>query len=704
MQYNLFVSCPKGLEYLLETEVKSLGLQVDRVSPQGVFGVGTLSTIYHLCLWSRLANRVQLILFAGEVATEGLIAQLCREFHWQTVFSSEHSFAVSFHGVSPQIRNTMYGAQLVKDGVVDYFRQLKGVRPSVDKAHPDIHIHAYLKDDHLTVSLDLSGGSLHQRGYRLDGGEAPIKENVAAALLIRAGWSKWIELGGAFHDPFCGSGTLVIEAAMMAANIAPGILRSGFGWTHWLGHDESLWNKIKQEALDQVKPVTLQLLGSDVDQKNIQSAKRNAERAGVAKLVSFAVNPLDACEAPAPQGVLLCNPPYGERLGEMGALLSLYQSLGHVLHTQYAGWEAGVLTLNDVLAKAIGLRAHKQYAIQNGALPCRLYLFHLDKTNRLNDTQLTPSEDNITMLVNRLTKNGAHLAKWAKRLHIEAYRLYDADLSEYAFAVDRYLDNVVLQEYMPPETVSITVAEKRRLEMIQAVIKACAIPVEKLVIKQRKQQKGQAQYEKHSHERETLTVHEGAAKLIVNLRDYLDTGLFLDHRPLRFQFGQLPKGAKFLNLFCYTATASVHAALAGALTTNVDMSKTYLRWAEDNFRANQLHVSQHQFIAMDVKKWFQQARQRYDVIFLDPPTFSNSKRMEESLDTQRDHVWLIDEVMRLLAENGVLYFSTNLRRFRLDAELSERYTIQDITPQTIDVDFKRQPKVHKCFKIAHSKT
>ena len=259
MNYSLFVSCPRGLEYLLEAEVKALGLAVTRVSPQGVYGEASLTVIYQLCLWSRIANRVQLILFSGYGSTEQALHQLFTDFHCQSVFSPDKTLEIEFHGSSEHIRNTMFGGQVVKDGVVDHFRRLKGERPSIDKEKPQILIHAYLKNDEITVSFDLTGYSLHQRGYRTQSGKAPIKENVAAALLIRAKWPELAAQGYTLHDPFCGSGTLVIEAAMMATHVAPGLLRQDQSLQYWAQHQESLWEKLRSEALQQVKPFPLTL-------------------------------------------------------------------------------------------------------------------------------------------------------------------------------------------------------------------------------------------------------------------------------------------------------------------------------------------------------------------------------------------------------------------------------------------------------------
>ncbi|KTD53534.1 methyltransferase [Legionella santicrucis] len=699
MKYSLFISCPKGLEYLLEEELKALGLSVTRVSPQGVYGEASLLTIYQLCLWSRIANRVQLILFSGYAGNEQSLHQLCTQFHWQTVFSQDKTIAIEFHGTSEHIRNTMFGAQVVKDGIVDHFRRLNRSRPSVDKEKPQILIHAYLKNDVITVSFDLTGYSLHQRGYRSKAGTAPLKENVAAALLMRVKWPELAAKGYALHDPFCGSGTLVIEAAMMAAHIAPGLLRQDQSLQYWVQHQTSLWEKLRVEALQQVKVLPTTLLGTDVDHKMIAAARANAERAGVAPLVHFKVQTLSEINPTTKTGIVVCNPPYGERLSDVSHLVPLYQQFGKILHERYQGWQAGVLTSNPILAKALGLRAHKQYTLYNGALECKLYYLNINAANELKGAMGKVVSEHAQMLLNRLEKNYRHLQKWARKNNISCYRVYDADLPEYAYAIDLYNDYVVLQEYAAPASVAASKAEKRSLEVMQVVPKALGLTPEKLVIKQRKQQKGSSQYQKLNQSRKTMVVTEGQAKLLVNLYDYLDTGLFLDHRLLRLSFAKLQPGTRFLNCFCYTASASIHAALAGALTTNVDLSHTYLSWAEENFKLNHLDLSKHQFVQFDCREWMRMTRDRFDVIFLDPPSFSNSKRMNDVLDIQRDHVSLVNAAMRLLNPDGVLYFSTNLRQFKLDHTLEEKYSIQDISAQTIDQDFKRNQKIHYCFKI-----
>lgn len=699
MKYSLFISCPKGMEYLLENELTTLGLAITKVNPQGVFGKGSLETIYQLCLWSRLANRVHLILFEKAVKDEKDIYRESRAFPWDTMMDADKTLAVEFHGSSDAIRNSMFGAQVIKDGIVDYFRKACDQRPSVDKENPQIRIQAYLKRDILTVSLDLAGYSLHQRGYRRRAGPAPIKENVAAALLVRAKWPELCQQDYSLLDPFCGAGTIVIEAAMMAANIAPGLIRSDQAFQHWKDHQPAIWNQLKTAAQTQQKPVSIPLTGSDTDRGSLEFARINAEMAGVSDLIYWENKSIEQSMPNAPRGLFIANPPYGERLDSESDLIPVYQETGRLLSTQFMGWEASILTANPLLAKAIGLQSSRQYTIYNGALPCKLYNFSITDDNRWKGNQEKPLSSGAQMFANRLIKNLEKRRKWLKKNQISCYRLYDADLPEYAAAIDIYNEYAVLQEYAPPATIDPYKAEKRRLDMIQTLPQVLQISQSQVIVKERKRQKGNQQYTKIDAQQKTMVVTEGKAKLLVNLKDYLDTGLFLDHRPLRLTFANLEPGSTFLNCFCYTGTASVHAALAGAQTTNVDLSNTYLTWAQNNFRQNGLNISKHQFIEYDCLTWLRKTRDRFDTIFLDPPSFSNSKKTPETLDIQRDHVALIQAAMRVLNPGGVLYFSTNLRQFKLEPLLREKYTIRDISAQTIDLDFKDNPKIHQCFRV-----
>jgi 23S rRNA (guanine2445-N2)-methyltransferase / 23S rRNA (guanine2069-N7)-methyltransferase len=297
-----------------------------------------------------------------------------------------------------------------------------------------------------------------------------------------------------------------------------------------------------------------------------------------------------------------------------------------------------------------------------------------------------------------------HFGRWARRQEIGCYRLYDADLHEYNLAVDVYDSDrryVHVQEYEAPETIDPKKARERLAEALAVIPQVVEIPREQMFFKLRRRQKGGAQYEKLAATGEYHEVREGPCRLLVNFTDYLDTGLFLDHRATRAWLRELAKGKRFLNLFCYTGTATVHAGLGGAGgTTSVDMSNTYLDWARRNLELNGLRGRGHELIQADVLAWLKASRgHRYGLIFLDPPTFSRSKRMQETLDVQRDHVELIHDAARLLERDGILIFSTNLRRFRLDREGLADLAVEDITHRTIPEDFKRNPKIHQCFRI-----
>jgi 23S rRNA (guanine2445-N2)-methyltransferase / 23S rRNA (guanine2069-N7)-methyltransferase len=314
-----------------------------------------------------------------------------------------------------------------------------------------------------------------------------------------------------------------------------------------------------------------------------------------------------------------------------------------------------------------------------------------------------PLSEGAQMFANRLQKNRKRLNKWLKKSGESCYRLYDADMPEYALAIDVYGHQVHVQEYAAPKSIDPSKAQRRLMDALSAIPVAMDVRPEQIHYKQRERQSGKAQYRKQANSGDRFVVEEGGAKLWVNLKDYLDTGLFLDHRPVRRLLGEKANGKRFLNLFCYTATATVHAALGGASDSiSVDLSNTYLDWARDNFTLNALDPSRHRVVRDDCLRWLETAGSEFDLIFMDPPTFSNSKRMEGTLDIQRDHARLIELAMARLAPAGELIFSNNQQRFRLDDEVASRYRVEEITAQTYDPDFTRRANLHHCFRIRHA--
>ncbi len=719
---DLLATCPQGLELLLAEELATLGAEPGKTTVGGVNLRADLAGAYRACLWSRLANRVVLCLAREEgIETPEQLRAAVAAIDWSRHLAPGATLAVDFHGRSEAIRHTRFGAQTVKDGVVDRLQAAGLARPDVDLKSPDLRLYAHLHRGRLTIGVDLSGDSLHRRGYRRDVGHAPLKENLAAALLVRAGWPALAREGAALVDPLCGAGTLLIEAAMMAADMAPNLARERFGFHGWAGHDESLWRELKREAEARAsigrKRCRSRFHGFDQSPAALAAARANAMRAGIPALITLTGAGLAELSRPegldvAPPGLVITNPPYGERLGELPELVGLYAQLGERVRAAFPGWRLAVFTANPDLGHRIGLRAYKQYALRNGPLEAKLLLMEVTEADGPASGEGTAPRrsEGAQMFANRLEKNRKRLKKWLKQSGERCYRLYDADMPEYALAVDLYGDRVHVQEYAAPRSVDAAQAQKRLFEALAVIPEVLEGDPTRMVVKRRERQSGRAQYQKQAASGERFEVREGRARLWVNLRDYLDTGLFLDHRPVRRMLGEMAPGKRFLNLFCYTATATVQAALgprgaegcAGASdSVSVDLSNTYLEWARDNFALNGLDPSRHRVVRDDCLRWLETAGAEFDLIFMDPPTFSNSKKMEGTLDVQRDHGRLVRLAMARLAPGGTLVFSNNQRRFTLDADLAEHYAVDDISAKTFDPDFIRNPDLHHVFLIRH---
>ncbi|WP_027847758.1 bifunctional 23S rRNA (guanine(2069)-N(7))-methyltransferase RlmK/23S rRNA (guanine(2445)-N(2))-methyltransferase RlmL [Marinospirillum minutulum] len=736
--YTVHVTCSRGLEQLLAEELETLGFIDPRARVGRVTGEATIESAYRAILWSRLANRVLLQLDEAFVETAEELSNWLALVDWSEHLLGDGTLFVEVSGTTPHLRNSHDTALRVKDAVVDYFKQQQDRRPSVDKVRPDVRFHLrFDKGQKAVLSLDLSGVSLHQRGYRLQAGLAPLKENLAAALLLRAGWPAMAAEAetAVLLDPFCGSGTLLAEAAFIALDVAPGLLRPWHGLETWLGHHPSVWQALVDEAEARRTAGAGKVLnfeGSDQDARVIQMAKDNLERAGLLDRVRLLVRPLNELPpAFALRGLVITNPPYGERLDNLPQLAKLYAELGQQVCQDYAQWKFALYTNNQELAYRIPLRPYKSYPINNATLDCRLYLFEVPeaKGGAINSSASNASEEtsvdqataepvvkvapvvNVApralsegaqMFANRLAKNLKKFSRWVKRENIDCYRVYDADMPEYALAVDVYGDQVHVQEYAPPASIDESKAQRRLMEALQAIPSVLHVAADKIHLKTRRKQTGKRQYEKFAGQGVFFPVREGQVELLVNLTDYLDTGVFLDHRPIRLRLAKEAQGTRFLNLFCYTGAATIHAAVGGAIhTTSVDLSKTYLDWLERNLRLNRMDLKRHTRVQADCREWLKQEGNAYDLIFMDPPTFSNSKRMQGTLDIQRDQDELVDLAMARLSTDGLLIFSNNLRGFKISPEILEKYEVVDITRKTLDPDFERNSKIHQCFEIRH---
>jgi 23S rRNA (guanine2445-N2)-methyltransferase / 23S rRNA (guanine2069-N7)-methyltransferase len=710
--FNFFAAAPKGFEYSLASELKEFGATDVKESVAGVYFTASLALAYRITLWTRLASRIVLVIYKGACDSAEQLYNAAYCIDWPSHFSHKKTFSIDFHGTGGFINNTQFGALKIKDAVVDRFRDDGTPRPDVERVNPDFKIDAHYRNGQLTISMNFSGASLHQRGYRSTTGEAPLKENLAANMLVRSGWqANPITV----LDPFCGSGTVLIEAALMAADIAPGLKREKFGFENWQSHNKAMWQVIFDEAQARATlgktRCKLKFYGSDIEPHLISIAKRNAENAGVADLIEFSVSDALDVTPPVSEGFLISNPPYGERLGNVTELLQLYYQLGDKFKKEFGGWKIAMLCSDVELISSLKLKADKQMKMFNGALECafNIYTLHANSTRR--DVPVLPEGVDIIDIApafaNRIKKNVKQFEKWAKKERIDSYRLYDADLPEYNVAIDRYVDYVVIQEYSAPATIPEAVTKRRISDVLLALPGALGIHPDRITLKTRERQKGANQYQKLDERKVEVITQEYGAKFKLNLTGYLDTGLFLDHRVTRKLVGDKSKGKNVLNLFAYTGSASVHAAIGGAKSvTTIDMSNTYINWAKENFALNGLSGKQYDFIQADCLQWIKEnGHQKFDLIFIDPPTFSNSKRMEDSWDVLRDHAEMLVGLIKLLSPNGELIFSNNKRKFKMDIDMLNQAGIDvtNIDHLCLPLDYKRNPHIHNVWLLTHAK-
>ena len=750
--YTFFAACPFYLEELLKTELLSFGASEIQIAHGGAGFNGSLETAYRACLWSRVANRILFPLVSFDAEKPEDIKAGAEGFEWENHFGPDKTIAVDANLTKTKICTPDFAALSVKDGIVDRARKMTGGRPSVDTDNPDIRLNIHISLRRAAIALDLSGDGLHRRGYRLETVKAGLRENTAAAMLMRAGWD---ETAGAaategksalFLDPMCGSGTLVTEAAMMACDAAPALDRKQFGFHKWEHHDEEMWSSLVKEAAARRKAGIASLkerasgkpvfFARDLNAAAVNSARTNIRVSAVSELLVSGIIDIRSGDFFAEQAppadensligrLLAVNPPYGERLNRDDDMIGFYRRMGEVFRREYRGWDISLLTGHRELSDAVGLRAEKINTVYNGGIRCTLARFRMFNDAKASDSRAPsggdqiidtggkpeiPSFDELTpgaqMMYNRLKKNAKKLKSWLKKTGISCYRLYDADMPEYSAAVDIYPPEVVIQEYTPPKTIDSVAASRRLNEAVTAVQAWLELPDSSVKLKKRKRQRGSSQYEKKHGGRladpiaNRRLINEHGLKFFIDTESYLDTGIFLDSRPIRSLIREQADGKSFLNLFCYTGTASVYAAAGGATsTTSIDASGTYLDWAQMNMKINNFRDDNHSYIREDCISWLKGAVGSWDLIYLDPPTFSNSKDRPDVFDLQRDHEELIRLTASKLRSGGLLIFCNNFKRFKMSDELVKDFHVTEISEQTIDPDFERKKNIHRCWLI-----
>ena len=789
----------EGLEWVMARELEAVGAHDLRVGRRTIeFSAPPgheRETLCRAVLESRTAIRVLEPLGRFTVDSPDSLYRAMQEVDWTEQLKVADSLRVDAAIHDTFLTHSLYAAQIVKDAVVDQLRTPSGKRPNVQLRGATLRIALHLVGGVATVFRDAAGRSLHQRGWRMGEVEAPLSEVLAAGILATAGWWRPGEAGGSttgepLLDPMCGSGTLVIEGATIAAGMAPGLWRArrrAHGFFKFRDRDEALVTRLIAQLESRVRaPAAESFFASDLDPKAVEAARACAEAAGVAAAVSIDTRHFEEVRPPEHPGLIVTNPPYGERL-PLPRAGALFRRLGDWMVQRCGGWRAAILAADTPAMTQLGLRPSHRIPLMNGPIPCRLLELAIreragsppppspppppsqvegrgessvtgslsaaaasrDRCEDAEPWRFRPEEvrsvepgggersgrgnsyrpgadgandeasnaprpgrprarttaDQIGDFRRRRAQRFKHLAKWARRQGIEAFRVYDRDIPEIPLAIDWYAGWLHAAEYDRPHERTEIEHEVWLDRMIEAAAAELGVPADRTFLKARRRQRAGEQYEKLAERKAMVTVHEGGLAFDCNLSDYVDTGLFLDHRITRSLVRDEAAGKRFLNLFCYTGSFSVYAAAGGAAeTTSVDLSNTYLDWTRSNLAHNGFKdAGRHRTVRDEARAFLEHRARRgeppFDLVVVDPPTYSRSAKSETPWDIERDHADLLELVGRNLVPGGVVYFSTNFRRFHLAADrLESRFTIREVTARTIPEDFRNE-RIHRCWRL-----
>ncbi len=705
--FDLIATAAFGLEAVVRRELEAGGYEAKVAQPGRVVFRGDERAIVWANLWLRASDRVLVQVGRFDAADFDALFESTKDLPWERWIGPDAAFPVSGRSIKSQLSSVPACQRAVKKAVVERLMSAHGAS-ELPETGPTYGIEISLLDNVATLTVDSTGPALHKRGYRTLTGKAPIKETLAAAMVMLSFW----EPGRALVDPFCGTGTIPIEAALIGRNIAPGINRN-FTAETWPQLPGPMWRGARNEAMASIgPPLDERIIGYDVDDEALAMARHHAEEAGVDEDVHLQRQPFSELTSKRRHGVLIANPPYGMRVSDREAVEALYREMPEVFR-RLETWSIYVLTARGDFENVLGQRADRRRKLYNGRIECTYYQFHGPKPGTprpaveraehrafggISEPALRQQEE----FRNRLIKMARHLRRWPKR-GVTCYRLYDRDVPEVPLVIDRYEDALHVAEYPRPHERS----EAEHLDWLDLMLDTAAETLEvdrdKVFFKKRGRQRGRSQYERVDEARHTKIVREGGLKFEVNLSDYVDTGLFLDHRITRSMVRDDAQDAHFLNLFAYTGAFTVYAAAGGAAsTTTVDLSNTYLDWAKRNMQLNGFDIAgdRHRFVKSDAISFIDSVggQARYDLAVVDPPTFSRSKMAPEDFDVQARHVELLNKLLWRMSDGGVIYFSTNFRRFKIDEPAIEASEVREISRQTVPDDF-RNKRVHRCWRI-----
>lgn len=715
------------MEAVVRRELEQLGYQATVAYAGRLVCSADHAAICRTNIHLRSAERVLVCL--GQFPAEDFdeLFDQVRELPWHEWIPPDGGILVKGKSIQSQLSSVPACQRTVKKAIVQSLLESHQVK-ELPESGVLFRVEVALVGDQAMLTLDTTGAGLHKRGYRTWTGRAPLRETMAAALIQLSHWDAERPL----IDPFCGTGTILIEAALLGRNIAPGLHRN-FAAEAWPRIDRCQWEGIREEAREAIlSGLDQRILGTDISSHALQLARRHATQAGVAEEIHFQQREFAELTSKREYGCIVCNPPYGHRLGDQQELDELYKSFPLVLR-RLPTWSHFIFTAHPRFEQIVGQPANRRRKLYNGRIECQYFQYHGPKprclvpsSKSLSDCspsttservvaglaqskkRLTPvfggldanTERQATEFRNRLSKRARHLRRWPGR-GISCYRLYERDIPEVPLVVDRYEDRLHIAEFDRPH--DRTPAE--HADWLDLMKKMAAEVMEMhpshVFLKFRDRQRGTSQYERRGSDGQESVVHEGGLKFKVNLSDYLDTGLFLDHRITRSMVRDVASGRHMLNLFGYTGSFTVYAAAGGAQSTvTVDTSNTYLAWAQENLQLNELAAVSHRQVCADGMTYLRDLHPdiQFDLVVVDPPTFSNKKDRDHDWNIQKDHVPLLVHLHRHLAPGALVFFSTNFRRFKLAEKELSTYKICEISKQTVPEDFRNR-RIHRCWRL-----
>lgn len=739
-----------GLESVAVRELAGLGYEAKPISTGRVLFKGDAKAICRCNLRLRSVDRLLVRMGTFEAKDFGVLFDATTALPWHEWIPKDGEFPVNGRSVKSQLSSVPACQKIVKKAIVEQLRRGHKAQNLLETG-ATFSIEVSLLNDVATLTLDTSGAGLHKRGYRDLVGDAAMKETLAASLVLLSVWRPERPL----IDPFCGTGTIAIEAAMIGLNIAPGINRS-FDSVDWPIIPGEAWDEAEQEARDLATGrLAYTIHASDISESALGMARRHAARAGVERQIHFTRKDFADLSSKAEYGCIITNPPWGERMGDDVETERLYRSFPAVLR-RFPTWSHHILTARQDLEFLVGQEASRRRKLFNASIECTYYTFlgprppedaprHAGPGSQEQPAEPVAREDvpadpstetpasqplesprdaEIERLAREqqpaqafgglrerdlkesrefaacLSKNARHLRKYPSR-GITCYRVYERDCPDVPLIVDRYEDRVHAVEYEREHSRTIAQQADWFELMKRTISEVLELPEKNVIVKPKPRQRGLLQHERVAERGEIITAHEAGLKFEVNLSDYIDTGLFLDHRLTRAMVREQAARKRFLNLFCYTGSFTVYAAAGGATsTTSVDLSNTYLDWARRNMELNGFRGPQHRFIRSDVIEFLERHERgpHYDLAVVDPPTFSNSKSTEEDWEVQVGHTRLLKAVIAQMSPGGVIYFSNNFRRFKLAEEEFAGVRIREISKQTVPPEY-RNDRIHRCWRM-----